>query len=543
LLAKIQSVLANSEEAVFNTLLGLGTAVFMLQLLSLYSTPVPDSYLWWGDESWLTIEFRTQILHGVFRHPYALGSSLTQGSGFVLGNMWVPSIFYGIPAALVDPLKMDIVLLGRTVTAMFAFTLLIAVYEIVRRFSQDRLIALFSVILILTSRSFLFTSHSARYDMLNALAIAIGIYLLMRLLRGNALRLPISMSCAFITGLMVATSMLVTIHVTLCLMLAAFISILYRSPKKKIFATIAFFAGAISFVAILIGISMLRGQTTLFGSSGTNAFVLNFHDIPALRIYSRSVQFATLMQRLGTFSSFGMGYLTVFGLLTIVVFVKLVQKQFRLKIAPGAVIILAVLFSWLEFESAAPTSYLIYILPALSIAAGLILMRILEGQLRTLSIAVASIALLVFAFMDIPGVHGRGYRIMTENFQAVSAALAEIERPDSNIKPLVLAFNPAVHEVLRDTTFRLMTTHFIEFPSTQERADSLIRNEDVKYVLLYRSAIKPDYMREIGPISDAMNRIGTLVWKRPGYFTDIGRSYFQKDLGAPDTLQLYRIHD
>jgi hypothetical protein len=186
---------------------------------------------------------------------------------------------------------------------------------------------------------------------------------------------------------------------------------------------------------------------------------------------------------------------------------------------------------------------LIYILPVLSIAAGLILMRIAAGAFRTWAIAIASLALLIFAFMDIPGVHGRGYRLMVENYQAVGAALAEVDRPDSNIKPLVLVFNPAVHEVMRDSTIRMMTTHFIEFPAKHESVDSILHGEGVNYVLLYRSAIKPDYMREIGPISDAMNRIGTLVWERPNYFTDIGRSYFQKDLGAPDTLQLYRIHD
>ncbi|HZK77050.1 MAG TPA: hypothetical protein VFD13_09095, partial [Candidatus Kapabacteria bacterium] len=160
-----------SEEWIFFGMLALVTIIVMLELLSLYSTPVPDSYLWWGDESWLTIEFRTQILTGVFRHPYALGSSLAHGSGMVFGNMWIPALFYGVPATLVSPIAMDIVLLGRTVTAIFAFTLLLMLYEIVRRLSGDRLLAIFSVLLLVTSRSFLLTSHSARYDILSALAI------------------------------------------------------------------------------------------------------------------------------------------------------------------------------------------------------------------------------------------------------------------------------------------------------------------------------------------------------------------------------------
>jgi hypothetical protein len=543
LLAKFISFFSHREDAVFSTLLALGGAVFMLQLLSLYSTPVPDSYLWWGDESWLMIEFRTQIIHGVFRHPYALGSSLASGSGLILGNMWVPAILYGIPAALVDAPKMDIVLLGRSLTALIAFTLLVAVYEIVRRFTSDRLVALFSVILLLTSRSFLLTSHSARYDILNATVIVVGIYLLLRSLRWNSLISPISIRGAFLVGLSVASSMIVTIHVTLCLAIAAYISVLYRSHTKKLVATVAFFAGAALFLAILLGTSAMRGETTLLGFSGANSFTLNLHDVPALRIYSRSVQFADIFQKCGTFSSLALGYLVLFGVLLLAAFVQAARRKARARILPQAVIIIFVLASWFEFESAAPTSYLIYVLPVVSLAAGLILIRIIGGHLRTWSLAVAGLALLVFAFLDIPGVHGKGYRIATSNYQAVMAALSEIERPNSNSKPLVLAFNPAVHEIIRDTTIRLMTTQFVEFPKRNESTDSVILQQGVQYVLLYRSAIKFDYMREIGPISDAMNRMGTLVWERPGYFTDIGRSYFQATIGAPDTLQLYRIHE
>ncbi|MFI5201955.1 MAG: hypothetical protein ACHQNE_06180, partial [Candidatus Kapaibacterium sp.] len=201
-----------SEEWVFYALLALVTILVMLELLSLYSTPVPDSYLWWGDESWLMIEFRTQILTGVFRHPYALGSSLAQGSGVVFGNMWVPALFYGVPAALVSPVAMDIVLLGRTVTAVFAFTLLVALYEIIRRLTADRLLALFSVLLLLTSRSFLLTSHSARYDILTALAIITGVYILLR--HGAKWNRA---ATAAIVGFLTAAMLLITVHVTLAL--------------------------------------------------------------------------------------------------------------------------------------------------------------------------------------------------------------------------------------------------------------------------------------------------------------------------------------
>jgi hypothetical protein len=517
-------------------LLALAATIFLLELLSLYSTPVPDSYLWWGDESWLMLEFRNLMMHGVFLHPYAIGSSLIHGSGMIFGNMWIPAIFYGIPAALISPEHMDIVLLGRSITTIFGFTLLVALYEIVRQLTSDRLLALFSAFLLLTSRSFLFTSHSARYDILSALAIISGVYFLFRIHQ------PQTAMRAFVTGFLVAATMLVTIHVTLALSLAALSVILNHAGKRWSITLMAFAGGVIIFVIMLIAISALRGQSTLFGTSGDNSFALNIHDIPALRIYSRSVQFANLLQRWSMFRMYAFGYIVIFAAIAVVAVLQYLRKPGSISIPLRPIVIVAILISWLELESAAPSSYLIFILPILSLGAALALKRFIGEQVRTWGIAAVSITLGIFAFRDIPGVHGKGYHLMTANALAVGAALGEIQQPDSGIHPLVLAFNPAVHEVLRDTSVRLMTTQFIEYPTSNMNVDSVLRNAGVNYVLLYASAIKPDYMREVGPIHDALARTATPIWERPGYFTDIGRSYFDTILFAPDTLRLYRIN-
>jgi hypothetical protein len=533
---KFSSVRSRSEEIIFPGLLALAATIFLLELLSLYSTPVPDSYLWWGDESWLMLEFRNQMMYGVFSHPYAIGSSLIHGSGIIFGNMWIPAICYGIPAALISPERMDIVLLGRSITTIFAFTLLVALYEIVRRLTADRLLALFSAFLLLTSRSFLFTSHSARYDILSALTIIVGVYLLFKVDR------PLTTMRAIVTGFLVAASILVTIHVTLALSLAALITILYHAGKRWPGVLAAYAAGAVVFVVLLIAISALRGQSTLFGNSSGTSFALNIHDIPVLRMYSRSVQFANLAQRWGMFRMYGLGYLFIFAAIAIVAIVHYLRKPGRISIPLKLAAIVAILISWFELESAAPPSYLIYILPVLSLGAALALKHLAREDVRTWGIAAVSIMLGIFAFRDIPGRHGKGYHLMTANALAIGAALGAIEQSDSGIHPLVLAFNPAVHEVLRDTSVRLMTTQFIEYPTSNLSVDSVLRNARVNYVLLYASAIKPDYMREVGPIHDALARIATPIWERAGYFTDIGRSYFDTTLSLPDTLRLYRIN-
>jgi hypothetical protein len=538
-----------SEEWVFLGLLALVTIIVMLELRSLYSTPVPDSYLWWGDESWLMLEFRTQILTGVFRHPFALGSSLAQGSGMIFGNMWVPALAYGVPAALLSPAMMDIVLLGRTVTAIFAITLLVVLFGIVRRITSDRILAIFSVLLLLTSRGFLLTSHSARYDILSALAIIVGVYLLLQasLAMRDGTVWNRAMRTALI-GVVIAATLLINVHVTIALALAAFVTVVYRMRERWWQSALAFIAGAAAFFLLLVGITVLRGQLVL-GPSWNGSFALNIHDIPALRLYSRSVQVANLLQRWGTLKEFGFGYVIVFTVILAIAIIQFARKAMTWKIGWRIIILLLVLFSWTEFESSAPTSYLIYILPLLSLLAVLALKRLSSIEIRTWLTAGLGIILSILALRDMPGTHGKGYRLMTENYQAVGAALDQIEQDDSsaslagNSRPLVLAFNPAVHEVLRDSTVRLMTTHFVEFPASAGNVDSVLRAEHVNYALVYLSAQKPDYMREVGPVAASLSNGATPLWERAGYFTDIGRSYFDTILGAPDTLRLYRLHN
>jgi hypothetical protein len=93
-----------------------------------------------------------------------------------------------------------------------------------------------------------------------------------------------------------------------------------------------------------------------------------------------------------------------------------------------------------------------------------------------------------------------------------------------------------------------MTTHFIEFPVGALNVDSVLHAEHVNYALVYLSAWKHDYMREIGPLMVSLTRSATPLWERAGYFTDIGRSYFDSKLGTsiahdvPDTIRLYRLN-
>src|SRR5438046_2438101 len=74
--------------------------LLFVQSLGLFVLPKPDALRWYGDESWLMNESVAHISTGVNHYPQAHGSTLEHTTGFVLGNVWLASAIYGIPALL-----------------------------------------------------------------------------------------------------------------------------------------------------------------------------------------------------------------------------------------------------------------------------------------------------------------------------------------------------------------------------------------------------------------------------------------------------------
>src|SRR5687768_13556874 len=108
-------------------LLGAGVLVLLvLQLMSLYVAPIHDSYLWWGDESWLMNEYRAQMSTGVFRHPHAYGSSIFIGNPFPFTSMWLTSLIYGSASFVFSGLSL--VEAGRGVTIVLSIALLVWIW-------------------------------------------------------------------------------------------------------------------------------------------------------------------------------------------------------------------------------------------------------------------------------------------------------------------------------------------------------------------------------------------------------------------------------
>lgn len=506
-------------------LIALAVAAFVYEMLSLYTTPLYDSYLWWGDESWLMLEFRSQILTGYFHHPFAYGSSLHATSGLLFSNMWLTAAIYGVPAALLR--SVDIVSLGRTITAVLAAGLLGATYWSARRAEAGKIAALLAVVLVATTRTFYLTSHSARYDILSALIILLFFTRLLFLARRG-----LTVRDSFLIGLAFTGSLLVSVHVILAMAIAVPLVILFRSDHT-LPSIRSFVLGALIPAAVFAVVALASGAHSVFGYTGSSGFFSQVQNVPALRPFSRSVQIANVLQRL----DMALRLAGPLALLTAcAVIAALVPGLRRRRSLPMWWLPISVFTSWLLFESSAPTSYLIYVVPVVAVSTAVLLSTLPEFVLGIIALVpIVTIALGVASAEQL------GEYLSANNTKAVNeAALYVTQHPAPG--PL-LTINLGVHDLLKSEV-PIMTTQFIEFPATNASPDSVLRRNNVHYVLLYQSPLHPDYMREILPLSRIASERGTLVYRHIVPMTDIARDYFgERSLGLPDTLQLYLLHD
>src|SRR5207237_553787 len=128
-----------------------------------------------------------------------------------------------------------------------------------------------------------------------------------------------------------------------------------------------------------------------------------------------------------------------------------------------------------------------------------------------------------------------GRRIDEANTTAVQAAIEQESRlwKKGERKPLVLAQGPAIHELLRDTTMRLMTESFIFFPERDEPPDTTIAREGVNYILDYERPMTAEYERAV--------HTAIPVFSRAGHFLDRTANYFHDTTSEIDTLTLYQV--
>jgi len=143
----------------------------------LFTYPVPDTGMWFGDESWTMLTVRALARSGVARVPEALGSSLSHSNGLINGSIWLSGLMYGVPAILFSNAASTVVI-GRAITFILSVVSLFFVYRLALRLGASSTASMIGVMALVISNVFYFSSHSARLDVLTGLAVLMYMFLL-----------------------------------------------------------------------------------------------------------------------------------------------------------------------------------------------------------------------------------------------------------------------------------------------------------------------------------------------------------------------------
>ncbi|GEM_PF-2231836 len=504
--------------------------VFITQLRSVAVFPQPNSLRWFGDETWLMSEARQQITTGVVRYPLALGSVLQHGKGMVLSMTWLSSVLYGIPVWLAGH---NIVVVGRMVTAFFSAGLLIALFIIARRLGASRFLSASSILLLACTRSFFFSSHSARPDILAGLTILLFVGILTQ----EAWKKREHSSKWWFGYGVIVTVLAVTssIHLLTLLVPVAIFFFVRMDGLRHINTIVSAISGALVALALLIGAYYTStGNLALFAhSTGHVQFNDVLTSIPIFRPFSRSVQVANILIRLKEF------WLEAPVIFLLPVVVALAWRRTS-NTHTFAIATAIVFLSWLLLQGT-EINYLIHILPLLFVALAIGLTRIIE-HVRWVSFALVifSAVFFVFAIHDSSAALESGSIIDRSNKEGVAMIKADLRAESGPDKPCVVTEPVTLARLSDDTSIQVMTDHFISFPIREQPLDSLFAQEHVNYIMLYNSPTYPKIRPKDDPFYQAVKRSSQLVATYIGTSGDMGRDYFDHS-NWKDTLLLFKF--
>ncbi len=537
-------------------------AVLLLVLLVaqarlLYIFPQPDSARWWGDETGQMLELRAELQDGVARIPTGLGSSVAITNGLVRGNSWLAAAVYGVPAIIFSANDRssanaaNLVTIGRTVTFLLTLLLLCMMCGLMRTLRAPPLLALFALLLLVSTRSFFFASHAARLDIAAGVAVlAFAWHLSSRYERFREGRWHPSARWYFGYGIVAVLFATLSIHL-LTLLGALTIYMLWRfRAYRSASALFAAGGGAIVMLAVLLSVYALSGApVSLFGpSSAPNQFQSVAAGLPILRPFSRSVQVANILERMHGLWSEAPAFLAL--LIVAIVFRFAVRRSFpsfaRERWIVGAAITIAI--AWLLFESPA-LYYYMQVLPLFVVALLLSISgRWKRNRISALAVVLAGVFVFYFGFRDTIRASVLARRIDRDNHTALVRALDAIEhvsKAQKNITPLVLAQNPAIAWLEHERSVRLMTAHLIGFPVSNAPVSTVLQQLGVNYMIIYAphdgKTYSQDYLM-LRPIADSL---GTIIFKKTGILFDVHRDYFAetalKHSASLDTLIVYKL--
>lgn len=505
--------------------LALTCVVLFEQVRFLFVYPVPDTGMWFGDESWTMLTARALAKTGVAHIPEAIGSSLAHSNGLVNGSIWITGFLYGLPALLFGATA-TLVSIGRIGTLLLSLWTLMIVYGASRRLTHDNaLAASIAVLALVVCDAFAFSSHSARFDAATGLAVLA--YLLF-LSRQFERRDAISTKAVFSVTFLACISLAIYVHVPTLIALPA----LYALWRFKIFSDVRLILsallGAIVACILLTGLYWATtGSLDLLGK-GYNQYYNVANSLPIVHPLSWRVQKINTIDR--AIQVWDVAWPLV--ALLVAGAIATIRGRTRFSEARRFWLMLTglTLVDWCAFEGPA-VFYNIHILPVLAVTCA-VLLTTMQANPRTWIYGFLLSAMVVTT-VTIINQERRGQtaaRLVTENSLSSFVAPAYGER--------LLADEPALAEMtyLECTSkLSLATKHFLLFGSENKSPSHILKEHDVRYLLLY-STIR--YQSQLRPVADSFYRV---IAQRTGHLTDQARSYDDPQWEQVDTVRLYKM--
>ena len=503
--------------------------VLVDQARFLFAYPVPDTGMWFGDESWTMLTVRALARSGVARVPEALGSSLAHSNGLINGSVWLSGLIYGVPAVLFSNVA-NPVAIGRSITFTLSLISLYFVYKLARQVGASPNTSLIGVLTLVISNAFYFSSHSARLDMLTGLAVLLYLYLLVSVFEQYDAG-GLQSRWVFLLPFIATLSLTIYVHVPAIIVLP----LLYSCWRLGVFHSVRMITfsllGAIAGVAIIAGIYWLStGSLDLLGK-GYNQYYNVANSLPVLHLLSWRVQ------KINTIDRF-LQVLDVAWPLVIAIALGIgVRMWKRVPFNPKErfffVNAVLLIICWGLFGGPA-VFYNIHILPVAAVCCAVLLAPIFQYQPIRNARAIVPILIIVIVFVIVSQERrGKvGERLVSGNKMAIAAFIDPITSAEN--PPLILTDEPAENAIAGHPGVHLMTNHLLLFGDENRPIPDILREQHVDYLLLYSGAHWRSSFRYIA------DSLYTCVGERVGTFTDLGRTYDDPRWNEFDTLRLYK---
>ena len=512
-------------------LLGLIVIVLIDQARFLFVYPVPDTGMWFGDETWTMLTLRELARSGIARVPEAIGSSLAHSNGLINGSVWISGLIYGVPALVFRTIASP-VSIGRVISLLLALLSLWLVYYLARKLRASREVALIVIFLFVISGAFSFSSHSARLDMATSFAILLYFILLLAALdraseSQNVLRF------SFLIPLLVVLSLAVYVHIPALVAIPAIYTLWRMRAFHQSRTWFAMIAGAVVGIVIIVGAYWIStGSLSLLGT-GYNQYYNVANSLPVLHLRSWRVQKINTIDR--ALQVWGVAWPLVLAVVVGVVIRWRMRTPLSTREKFFMVNAVLLILSWGLFGGPA-VFYNIYILPVVAVCAVVLCApALMRGTLRAPKSALL-IALLFFltayAVIRQEQVGAVGERLVRNNRAAIQSLVGPIASQSN--PPLVLTDEPAINEIAATPGVQLMTNHLLLFGGESLPLPDILREHHVNYLLLYST------VRWRSPFRQIADSLYTLVTERTGTLTDQARTYDDPDWNEIDTLRLYK---